>query len=225
MGTRGKAQSRYSRRHPHERCLLHLPFHGCTRCARSLRQWMAGMAYRERKEAGKVPRSIAVRHSGTTRARTYLIKEGIRHGIDHLSRVRRHYFGQSNCLRSLRAPPSRRRRHSNAASRYGRANPALLHRMRNGTAVQCSFLHVVRVACWDSKCGRPGSARATSPSVCPTASARVAHAARAKAKRARGSQMPKMWIHACHHRRAGLFDHLGFHGRRQHRKPLRQMRL
>lgn len=98
------------------------------------------------------------------------------------------------------------------------------------TALGAALPHGVRFC---TSCGaswNPGSFRripalANPPSSCPAASARVAHAARAKAKRARGPQMPKMRIHACHHRRAGLFDYLGFHGRRQHRKPLRQMRL
>lgn len=153
------------------------------------------------------------------------IKEGIHHGIDHLPRVRRRCFGQSFRLRPLRLSSPRRKRSAGNTHRLGHTKPALLHRVRGDVTARCSFLHVVRGTSWNPSSFRRIPALANPPSSCPTASARVAHAARAKAKRARGSQMPKVRIHACHHRRAGLFDHLRFHGRRQHRKPLRQMRL
>ena len=67
------------------------------------------MAYREWKEAGKVPRSIAVRHAGMARGRAHLIKEGIHHSIDHLPRIRRHGFGQSFRMRPLRPSSPRRK--------------------------------------------------------------------------------------------------------------------
>lgn len=140
------------------------------------------------------------------------IKEGIHHGIDHLPQVRRHCFGQSFRLRPLRLSSPRRKRSAGNTHRLGHTKSALLHRMWGSVTARCSFLHVVRSTSRNPRSFRRIPARATSPSACPTASARVAHAARAKAKRARGSQMPKMRIRACHHRRAGLFNHLGFMG-------------
>ena len=99
------------------------------------------------------------------RGRAHLIKEGIYHGIDHLPRVRRHSFGQSYRLRSLRVSPSRRGRRSNAASRYGRAKPVLLHRVRSGTATRCSFC----TSC-GSPVGTPSAATPAQPAQPPQAS-------------------------------------------------------
>ena len=124
------------------------------------------------------------------------IKEGIHHGIDHLPQVRRHCFGQSFRLRPLRLSSPRRKRSAGNTHRLGHTKSALLHRMWGSVTARCSFLHVVRSTSRNPRSFRRIPARATSPSACPTASARVAHAARAKAKRARGSQMPKMQIHA-----------------------------
>lgn len=222
MGARGKTQCRYSKRRSHARCLLRLPLNGCACCTWPLCKRVARVAYRKRKEVGNVPHSITGRYDASSRIS---IKEGIHHVIDHLPRVWRHSFRQSFCLRPLRLSSPRRKYSAGNTHRPGHSKPALLHRVRGGVTARCSFLHVVRGTSWNPRPFRRIPALANPPSSCPAASARVAHAARAKVKRARGSQMPKMRIHACHHRRAGLFDYLGFHGRRQHRKPLRQMRL
>lgn len=166
------------------------------------------MAYRKRKEAGKVSHSVAMQHTGAVRILTQPIIEGIHYGIDHLPRVRRHGFGQSNCLRSLRVSPSQWD-HGARVSRW-RGYP------------RSTFLHRMRGACCCFECTRSGSACATSASSCPADSTR---AAPQKTRGTRDLQMSKLRIHACHYRRAWLFDYMGLLGRRQHRKPLRQMRL
>ena len=118
------------------------------------------MAYRKRKEAGKVSHSVAMQHTGAVRILTQPIIEGIHYGIDHLPRVRRHGFGQSNCLRSLRVSPSQWD-HGARVSRW-RGYP------------RSTFLHRMRGACCCFECTRSGSACATSASSCPADSTRAA---------------------------------------------------